>query len=342
MARVSILGLLSPVVATLAGWVVLHQALTPAQLAPLLEAIRQLELSDWAVPAEAMLDPVANTLDLRQAFDKQRAARVLASMKETGVGLSDLGYFDNMLVADPAAAHGFVDHDALDDPEGLRAVREGRRVGWPAASEHDLALTRLLDFYLHNIDRADRVIRPTRTELPLTPVDGTVPLLAFADQAEAVAWIDGEMPNLRLVIPYAGEHGRHEHAWQIPTALWGYLYRNYVWTEWRGFTEVALASARRLGNRFAEAVAAALALVAARQGRKVCVAEVDHKGTLSKLLGGRELSYEPSELAPGVWGMNIVPEQALGEYLGPGQGLASGKRGQSECRRRQYHSLFSG
>jgi sugar phosphate isomerase/epimerase len=55
------------------------------------------------VPAEAMLDPVANTLDLRQPFNKQRAARVLASMKETGVGLSDLGYFDNMLVADPAA-----------------------------------------------------------------------------------------------------------------------------------------------------------------------------------------------------------------------------------------------
>ncbi len=55
------------------------------------------------VPAEAMLDPVANTLDLRQPFDKQRAARVLASMRETGVGLSDLGYFDNMLVADPAA-----------------------------------------------------------------------------------------------------------------------------------------------------------------------------------------------------------------------------------------------
>ncbi len=55
------------------------------------------------VPAEAMLDPVANTLDLRQPFNKQRAARVLAAMRATGVGLSDLGYFDNMLVADPEA-----------------------------------------------------------------------------------------------------------------------------------------------------------------------------------------------------------------------------------------------
>ena len=55
------------------------------------------------VPAAAMLDPVANTLDLRAPFDRQRADRVLAAMRDTGVGLSDLAYFDNMLVADDAA-----------------------------------------------------------------------------------------------------------------------------------------------------------------------------------------------------------------------------------------------
>ena len=55
------------------------------------------------VPLEAMLDPVANTLDLREPFSQQRADRVISAMKETGVGLSDLGYFDNMLVADEAA-----------------------------------------------------------------------------------------------------------------------------------------------------------------------------------------------------------------------------------------------
>ena len=62
--------------------------------------------------------------------------------------------------------------------------------------------------------------------------------------------------------------------------------------------------------------AAALALVAARHGRKVCVAEVDRKGSLGRLV--REVSspaQQPAELSPGVWGMNIVPEQALAEYL---------------------------
>src|SRR5215831_9974876 len=33
------------------------------------------------VPAEAMLDPVANTVDLRKPFDKARASRVLAATK---------------------------------------------------------------------------------------------------------------------------------------------------------------------------------------------------------------------------------------------------------------------
>jgi sugar phosphate isomerase/epimerase len=55
------------------------------------------------VPAEALLDPVANTLDLRLPFTPGRAARIEGAMRASGVGLSDLGYFDNMLIADTAA-----------------------------------------------------------------------------------------------------------------------------------------------------------------------------------------------------------------------------------------------
>ena len=58
--------------------------------------------SEADVPPEALLDPVANTLDLRQPFTSARAARVSAAIASTGVTLSDLGYFDNMLHADAA------------------------------------------------------------------------------------------------------------------------------------------------------------------------------------------------------------------------------------------------
>jgi sugar phosphate isomerase/epimerase len=67
--------------------------------------------SETDVPPEAMLDPVANTLDLRKPFDAARARRVAAAVQAAGVGISDLAYFDNLLHHDPATRrkkHDFV------------------------------------------------------------------------------------------------------------------------------------------------------------------------------------------------------------------------------------------
>jgi sugar phosphate isomerase/epimerase len=58
--------------------------------------------SEADIPPEAMLDPVANTLDLRQPFDRKRAARVESALRSGGVGISDLAYFDNLLHHDAA------------------------------------------------------------------------------------------------------------------------------------------------------------------------------------------------------------------------------------------------
>lgn len=58
--------------------------------------------SEADVPAEALLDPVANTLDLREPFNHARATRVLNALSEHRIGLSDLAYFDNMLHHDAA------------------------------------------------------------------------------------------------------------------------------------------------------------------------------------------------------------------------------------------------
>lgn len=58
--------------------------------------------SEADVPPEAMLDPVANTLDLRQPFNRERARRVESAVKSTGVRISDFAYFDNLLHHDPA------------------------------------------------------------------------------------------------------------------------------------------------------------------------------------------------------------------------------------------------
>jgi sugar phosphate isomerase/epimerase len=70
---------------------------------PHIELSAALHPGESDVPAAALLDPVANTLDLREPFTAARAARVHRAMRACGVGLSDLGYFDNMLAADEAA-----------------------------------------------------------------------------------------------------------------------------------------------------------------------------------------------------------------------------------------------
>ncbi len=78
---------------------------------PYIQLSAALHPSVTDVPAEAMLDPVANTLDLRDPFDEKRAARVLAATNQTGVGLSALACSDNLLVAGKAdgnATHNFM------------------------------------------------------------------------------------------------------------------------------------------------------------------------------------------------------------------------------------------
>lgn len=71
--------------------------------APFIQLSAALHPTESDMPAEAMIDPVANTLDLRQPFTRQRAARVREAIATTKVGLSDIAYFDNMLATERGA-----------------------------------------------------------------------------------------------------------------------------------------------------------------------------------------------------------------------------------------------
>lgn len=62
-------------------------------------------------------------------------------------------------------------------------------------------------------------------------------------------------------------------------------------------------------------MAAALAILAARHGKNVLVAEVEGKNLLSELFDAEPLTPEPLQLAHNLYGMNISPEEALEEYF---------------------------
>ena len=62
-------------------------------------------------------------------------------------------------------------------------------------------------------------------------------------------------------------------------------------------------------------VSAALAAAAARQGRSVLLVEIEGKSGLAGLFGREPLGYDEVELADGVRGRTITPDEALLEYL---------------------------
>lgn len=62
-------------------------------------------------------------------------------------------------------------------------------------------------------------------------------------------------------------------------------------------------------------IAAALALLAARRGKRVLCIEVDAKGSLPFALGSEPVSFEPRVVQRGISVLELHPEQALAEYL---------------------------
>jgi len=62
-------------------------------------------------------------------------------------------------------------------------------------------------------------------------------------------------------------------------------------------------------------VAAAIAEVSARSGRRTLVCEMDAKGALGAALGADDLQFEPSEVEPNLYAMTMSTEDSLREYL---------------------------
>jgi anion-transporting ArsA/GET3 family ATPase len=62
-------------------------------------------------------------------------------------------------------------------------------------------------------------------------------------------------------------------------------------------------------------VASALGALAADEGRRVLVCEVDAKGNLAESFGAGPLEFTPTEVHPGLFAMHMETEESLKEYL---------------------------
>jgi tetratricopeptide (TPR) repeat protein/transcriptional regulator with XRE-family HTH domain len=117
----------------------------------------------------------------------------------------------------------------------------------------DEALARLVTWYLHTADAADRVLLPNRWHQPLE-THPPVPPLEFPDHAAAMAWCDAQLATVVQLTHDAAERRMHDLAVRLPTALLGFLSLRGLWADLVDTHQVALAAARAIHDPLGQAI----------------------------------------------------------------------------------------
>ncbi|HEX4661744.1 MAG TPA: BTAD domain-containing putative transcriptional regulator [Streptosporangiaceae bacterium] len=198
----------------------------------------------------------------RNGIDPARVFRLLGTWQGASVGLPAaaalIGEPENP-VAD--ALEVLVDANLLDSPapdryrlhDLLRAFAVERAEADEAPQAIEEAVHRVLSWYLRTADAAACAAAPYLDRVPLGPAEPGVVPLVFASAEQALDWCDRERANLVAATRQAASHGLHDIAWKLPAAMKVCLDRLGYRTEWLTTHRIALASARELGDRTAEA-----------------------------------------------------------------------------------------
>ena len=126
-------------------------------------------------------------------------------------------------------------------------------------AERDQAVGRLLRWYLGTAENAADIVSPHRYRIPPEQTEqtgqagqpGPAPLRLFPE--DVFEWYDGERLNLLAAARQAAFAGLHDIAWRLPTALFPLFNRRDNWVDCVTAHRIAVASARKAGNRRGEA-----------------------------------------------------------------------------------------
>lgn len=115
------------------------------------------------------------------------------------------------------------------------------------------AVRRMLTWYLHTGDAADRILNPHRRRVPLKGPDVGCSPLEFTDYNQALEWCDAQRTNLVAAIRQAGQTAEHVIACTLPLALWGFFNLRKHWADLIATYNIGLTAAAHLHDRKVEA-----------------------------------------------------------------------------------------
>ncbi len=245
--------------ATRSGWTIKTLA---RRLANEHRRIDEFRVGDLAIRACFQVSFASLPAVGADGVDPARAFRLLGLWQGPSIGLPAAA----ALVGEPEddvadALEVLVDAHLLQSPAAeryrfhdlLRVYAAERAEAEEARLDRDDAVRRVLTWYLHTAEAAARVISPHHTRVLLDAGDLVVSPLAFGSLEEALGWCETERADLVSATRQAAMCGLHELAWKLPAAAMSYFYRTSHWANWVTTHEVGLDSARKLGDRQAEA-----------------------------------------------------------------------------------------
>jgi DNA-binding SARP family transcriptional activator/Flp pilus assembly protein TadD len=154
-------------------------------------------------------------------------------------------------------------HDLIREFAAARAAQDD-----PPAQRRQAAV-RLLDYYLHAADQADRVLHPLRHRMPVSVTHPPAASPALGTPEDAAGWLESEWRNILQAAQYAGRHERKRQCADLTHVLAGFVEIRGYWDEAVAAHTLALQACRDLGDpaRIAQA-SLELSVVSQQTGRQ--------------------------------------------------------------------------
>jgi tetratricopeptide (TPR) repeat protein/DNA-binding XRE family transcriptional regulator len=156
--------------------------------------------------------------------------------------------YDQNLITEPSQGR-YRQHDLLREHARKLAAED-------PAQDSDLAISRLLDYYLRAALAASaHLARKSPGNEPVTDWAGPASTPRVATRTQAAAWMEAERLGLHAAVEYACLSERRRYAVVIASAMHGFLRSYGYWDQALTLHQIALRAARDDGDGLAEAAA---------------------------------------------------------------------------------------